>query len=1255
VAVLAALVVACAGPARSLPRLGPTVELAAELADAERRVRAKPGDARRLSERGWLRLLAGDRVRAEEDFAAAARSDASDARSLLGLALSAELALGDDETPLLALLDRARARTGDPFVDAAAELALAALSRAPSERSPGARDRLRAFVDAPGVSAPLRIEALRALAAFVDPSPDKHASQALAKRRGCIPRWAVATEGRTPHGEVLSATRPPQGVASRPVVSRGCAVDVRSPRSLPSRILLETWVKSARAQELQVELEVRDEDVWGKVWLGEALVVTRADARRFLPSRTVGRVRLEPGTHRLVMDLASTGSDVQVSVVLVDPKTGQAALGVTLLDSPEGSAPSSASALDLPAVPAMATAFAGTRWSSIIADYLTARRALEGGDLDGAEQALERIGVLAPRFTSALALSADVELAGSARQGRLGRDQARRRWKHLLQLDPGADAVRLRMAEWHLADDEPDAALSLLSEMSVHPAHGRLAVVGARALAEKGLVAQADARLAEEALPVCAVARARLEAIQLRGPLRDRQPAAERVVACDGDDPSLAEWALEAGEAQAALAEWERLLERAPSDAARWQRAASAYRAAGQVAKARASLERALDLDPEQLRSWTALADLDAAAGDSASARSTLERGLRLVPEARSLVAALVALGGRDPVERWRLDGREVISAFEAAERSAARPPYLTPAVLVLDRTVVFVFPDGTRWTLTHNIVKVLEKSGLDRFGEVGLREGAEVLLVRTLKADGRVREPEDLGKLGITAPDLAVGDYVEVETLTVDAPLPFADGFVGDRFFFSTFEAPLDRTELVVVAPPGLELGWDLRGDAPSPMITVGPEGESVTTFAARQRPALSEEPGAPPHTEYLASVAPFRKIDLAAWRAWSQEQAFRARRGDRALRRTAREVTAGAATPEARVHALLRFVRAHVTPPGHFADEPSLSLARKSGHRTLVFWALCEAAGVPATLWLARPRTSGEGAPARVFLPELSYPLLSVELGTRRVFLDPSLEGAPPHYLSPELRGASALLVPGLEVPLAAELPRLSPVHGDGATDQQRIELHVDLDQDGKAQVLLVQELVGSAGVAFRNYLADVPRNEVSRELEKQTLGVHFPGVTLTSLEITHLDAPEQPLTLRYRFEVPRFARKKSDGSLEIPASPLPLRVAERYVAVALRTTPLVLGPYEATHTVMHVRLPEGFVLAAGLPEDVSLSAPADVGEFRHGLREEPGGFRATIDSAFVPYARVAPALYPRFLRFASEIDAAEQRLVRVRAKSR
>src|SRR5262249_10601916 len=151
----------------------------------------------------------------------------------------------------------------------------------------------------------------------------------------------------------------------------------------------------------------------------------------------------------------------------------------------------------------------------------------------------------------------------------------------------------------------------------------------------------------------------------------------------------------------------------------------------------------------------------------------------------------------------------------------------------VLDRPVRRVFATGARLTLTHNIIRVQDKDAIDKFGEVQIPGDADVLTVRTIKADGTTREPEELAeKETISVPDLEPGDYVEFEYVDpASPPGAFPGGFLAERFYFRSYDAPLYRSEYLVAAPSEMKMQVDRRGEG-VPQMTV--EESDGHAFAA-------------------------------------------------------------------------------------------------------------------------------------------------------------------------------------------------------------------------------------------------------------------------------------------------------------------------------------------------------------------------------------------------------------------------------------
>ena len=145
---------------------------------------------------------------------------------------------------------------------------------------------------------------------------------------------------------------------------------------------------------------------------------------------------------------------------------------------------------------------------------------------------------------------------------------------------------------------------------------------------------------------------------------------------------------------------------------------------------------------------------------------------------------------GIDPFDGLRMDGLKVIEAYRAENRSDAGS-----AVYVLDYAAVRMLPNGGYLNLTHQITRVLSKEGKDSQGEIYLPSDASVLKVRTIKGDTlKIVEPEVIeNKSSITAPNLDIGDYIEVEYMTWHEPAKsHPSRVIQDGFFFGTEDLPM-------------------------------------------------------------------------------------------------------------------------------------------------------------------------------------------------------------------------------------------------------------------------------------------------------------------------------------------------------------------------------------------------------------------------------------------------------------------------------
>jgi hypothetical protein len=584
-------------------------------------------------------------------------------------------------------------------------------------------------------------------------------------------------------------------------------------------------------------------------------------------------------------------------------------------------------------------------------------------------------------------------------------------------------------------------------------------------------------------------------------------------------------------------------------------------------------------------------------------------------------------------MDPFRIDGKQVIAAYQ--KDAASRPAYSSPAVIVLDRTVTRVFSTGARLTLTHNIIQVLAKDGIDKWGEVQIPDGADVLTLRTVKADGSTREPEEIdGKQSVSVPDLEVGDYVEFEYVD-PAPPPgaFPGGFLAERFYFRSFDAPLDRTEYLLVTPKGMPVEVDRRGDAPK--LERPDAGElDERLWAARRQPQAFQEPSSAPFTEFLPSVRAGSGVSFLAWKDYLRDGELEAERSNGELRALATKLTQGQSTPEKKLTALDGWVRHHIKGAGPL-DEPATSiLARQEGSRVTVLGALLRAVGIPSQLWLARPRLA----------PILDGPLPDLEsydqplLRAADRIVDPRFRHSPTGFITPALRGASALaLAP--EPLLPAVVPAKDP-------DDRQMDLDATLAADGSAEVKVRERLRGWPAIEWREALEKLPPDRVRPEFEQRTLGFYFPGATLEDLTWSGKDDDDGPFVVEYRFRAPALARRVGDHLL-LPA-PYPAMLGRRYVGIARRLTPLQLEYAPETALTAHITLPAGATVE--LPPPVSIhDGPGAFGVFEQRAERAPHGL--TLRARFaMPRLQVAPARYPAFVDFASRVDRAEARAAEI-----
>ncbi len=864
--------------------------------------------------------------------------------------------------------------------------------------------------------------------------------------------------------------------------------------------------------------------------------------------------------------------------------------------------------------------------------FLRAQRALSRGDVVDAREQL-RAHLTEDGSPVMLIAGAAAALNDPLRGSTVRHDQTRRLLTWASARDERAWFPRLTLAQLEANEGRDQAAIAILRDATERwPSMVIFPLQLTDLLEQRGWLAAAEGAVeaAREAVPsACRPLRAALGHAERRSRASEAMAHARALVQCDARSDALLRLHVRRREWDLASAELQRLatLEPEASTIGELQARLDMANARGDDDAVAEVLEALGERMPRSDLLVLAEADRALAAQGAQAARQQLTAALAREPEAMGgLRRALRAIGGDSPLEAYRRDGREVIDAFEASGRV-----YEEPMVLVFDYTVYRVFDDGSMLELTHNIFRLDSQEAVDRMGEFQVPDGAHMLTLHTVKADGTRLEPDEIaGKETLSFPNLSPGDYIEFEYMRGrPAPAGYPGGFLGERFYFRNYETPFDLSQLTVVTPQPLEL--DPRGEAPETERREA-DGLAVYRWTARESRPFTQEPAAVAPREFFPSIYWGRG---ATWPQYVES--LRDVLADRdvhdpAAARLVAEVVGEATAPDQVAARLHRWVLENIEDSEDVFGLSPAMLAARTGNRTRVLRYLLSMAGLDADLALARSFTAD--AHTSELADDDTYQHLVIRLRTPEGprWLHAGARGAPYDFLPPHLRGMDALV-------LNAEAERVTVGERDLNADLRTVEVDVRLRRDGGAEVRVVETFRGAGAVLWRNQLEEIPDADLEPQFESAYVANLLPGGQLTRLVVGGREDPEQPITLRYDVDVPSLARA-TGGSLVLPAV-YRARLGPQYARVASRTTTQLVGEGLALDVEVHVRPPEGASVGS-LPPEAELSGVHGSEARMTAARE--GAVIVLRRSYRMPRMRVEPAEYTRLASFCRQADEAE-----------
>jgi tetratricopeptide (TPR) repeat protein len=1063
---------------------------------------------------------------------------------------------------------------------------------------------------------------------------DRPAAQAIAAQLGCVaegraagpfgPRDLLGFDqeygGITPGAALAAQYDLGAGRGVRPtreIGPRGCALHlgggplaVGGTTYLQSTLQVATTGKHILRVESPNNFELR---VDGKS-------IARIDRRAHAHANTLYfPIELTAGAHELLVKVTTRHPNPLLSVALAPAR------------------PSDAVAITLPFSREKEQGFGR---------YLRASIAFGRGDVVEARLAVR--GVEATPNAAALLLlqRASIMLSDPLMPGQLAQDEARRLLEQALNRDPNLWSPIAQLAHMAANNGRTKEAIAVLRDaVQKFPEVPALRLSLAGMLQDESWDAEADRVIAatRKLVPdACGPIAAELEALQARDREQAATPLVEKVMACEARGNARYSLFLRQRRFDEARVELERLAALDPPQASfAWTLArlelAKSRRDEAEIDKQIAELRRVY---PQTSSALVDQIDRLAAKGDAAGALATLNAAIAAEPTALSGVRRLAPLvGGEAVLQKYRKDGPQAIAAFEKSGRT-----YDAPQVLVLDYMAAEIQPDGSSIELIHTVQRAQSDEAVNELAEVSVPEGAHVLTLRVIKPDGRKLEADAIaGKDTVSLPSMAVGDYVEIEMLQHrDPPDAFPNGYVGERFYFQSYEIPFDHSEMVVVLPASMPYAVDPRGNAPKTEETVTAD-KRVLRFLVQNSAPLQPEPMSVTPREFLPSVrvgyhVPWPELVESIREALIDRDVY-----DPEIAGQVARVVGDAAPADYRTRAkrLYDWVLAEVENDDDLLSQGAVMLRSGSGNRARVLHYLLKLAGVPARLALVRSAMSDSTKTDMADGETYEHLLVMFEDAKGPVWLFTAERWAPFGFVPSLLAGQPAMFLSG--EPATAMLPPR-----DGSLDSRDVELDVALNESGGAEITYVETVRGGGAIGWRNQLESIPEAELERRFEEEYAGRLVPGAQLKSLAIEGREQDSDTLRIAMTIEVARFGRRV-DGGIALP-SLVTSQLSATYARIAARTTTQLISSPVYNHVVMRLRAPKNGKLPVA-PGKVALQASIP-GQPSFALKSQVGDGTLTLERAIaMPVMRIVPKDYAAFTQFCRAVDAAEAQELVVR----
>ena len=564
------------------------------------------------------------------------------------------------------------------------------------------------------------------------------------------------------------------------------------------------------------------------------------------------------------------------------------------------------------------------------------------------------------------------------------------------------------------------------------------------------------------------------------------------------------------------------------------------------------------------------------ASGNDKEAARLFEYMISMYPADESFNISGWLEHGIDPFKDLRIDGMKVIEDYRNQNRADAGS-----AVYVLDYAAVRILPNGGQVSLTHQITRVLTKEGKDGQGEVYLPDNASVLKIRTIKGDTlNIIEPEIIDyKNSITAPNLEVGDYIEVEYLTWHEPAQLhKDQVILDGFFFGTADLPMVLSKYVFEYPKDWKVDVVKNGPFDKVDYSCSPASEYMRCTAFIKNGAVYTKE---PQQNSVMDVIP--NILVTHNSSWDSIR--------RDLYESLTKVTVPTPyikdyfhnlnLPETdsvydKAKAIYMYVMDNIEESDSGTiDSASNTVTRGVGSRLSLLKALYDEAGISSTLVLIKSVLAPKHISEMPHLYTAGYEVgLMAETEKGPAYMFPSDDFVPFDYLPLAFSQNEV-------IPADTRKDVFTSRKVDAESVRGNIDITITINEDGSAYSEANENMKGHRAIEFRNFL-NVVKNDSERAnmIIENSLASSYGRVSLKDFKYDNFKETDNPLHLNYKFDIASMATP-ADDMLEVKSKMFAYRLVQSYASLSPdeRKNAVVVDGTKLGLRKLKLKLPDGY----------------------------------------------------------------------------